>query len=40
LEQYPYYGKVVSALHEFWDNGGDRSLEQVVVYLGMELGLF
>ena len=40
LEHNPYYGKVVSALHEFWVNGGGRSLEQVVVDLGMELGLF
>jgi hypothetical protein len=40
LEAYPYYGRIVIALHEFWENGGERSLEEVVVDLDMELGLF
>jgi hypothetical protein len=40
LERYPYFGKVVSALNEFWVSGRGRSLEQVVIDLDMELGLF
>jgi hypothetical protein len=40
LEAYPYYGRVVTALHELWESGGGRSLEEVVVDLDMELGLF
>jgi hypothetical protein len=40
LEAYPYYGRIVTALHEFWENSGDRSLEEVVIDLDMELGLF
>lgn len=40
LEAYPYYGQVVTALHEFWDNGGGRTLGEVVADLDMEIGLF
>jgi hypothetical protein len=40
LESYPYYGNIVTALHEFWNNGGRRSLQQVVQDLDLELGLF
>jgi hypothetical protein len=40
LEAYPYYGRVVTALREFWENSSGRSLEEVVVDLDMELGLF
>lgn len=40
LKQYPYFGNVVEALKEFWSNGGGRTLEEVVVDLDMELGLF
>jgi hypothetical protein len=40
LDQFPYYGNVVAALREFWQRGAGRSLEQVVVDLDMELGLF
>lgn len=40
LETYPYYGNIVRALREFWNSGKGRSLEQVVVDMDMELGLF
>jgi hypothetical protein len=40
LKQHPYFDKVVETLKEFWSNGGGRSLEEVVVDMDMELGLF
>lgn len=40
LEAYPYYGQVVTALREFWENGGGRTLGEVVADLDMEIGLF
>jgi hypothetical protein len=40
LEAYPYYGQVVTALYEFWEHGGGRTLWEVVADLGMEIGLF
>jgi hypothetical protein len=40
LKPHPYFDKVVQTLKEFWSNGGGRSLEEVVVDMDMELGLF